>query len=394
MQKTGIRHAHPRFLLLLQLVVSLVSASGGTEITQPQQPASGPGGADYPHQGFLCTQYGEGSLTYWLYEPAEPKPVTAPVIVFHHGWGAIDPAPYSHWLEHLAKKGNIVIYPAYQDKILSPAVDYTENAIRTIQSAKALLEDGSEHVLPNWDAFLIAGHSMGGLITINVACLWQQFEIPEPKAILVVQPADPVESRILVGKTQPSLIENIHQLSPSLKMVITLGSHDDVVTDSVALFAFEQSTQIPENQKNLLTLKSDHHGAEILVADHSSPITSGGFREEGEVDALDYYGYWKLLDALRDTVYLGIHESYAIGNTHEVRYMGHWSDGTPIQEIDVATLIQRTPIIIGSWRYYSQYPWIFNEGTSTWYYYRIFQKNEIWIQNRDNYRWEYIANVP
>ena len=387
-----------RHIITILLSLAFIQFGGfsvaQTEVYPPNQPSSGPGGADYPHQGFKCFEYGEGKSKYWIYEPADPKPSSAPVIVFNHGWGAIDPAPYSRWLEHLARKGNIVIYPAYQEKVLSPAVYYTENAIQAVKSAKMHLDSESEHVFPNWDAFLIAGHSMGGLVTINMACLWQDYGLPEPKAILSVEPADPVETQLFVGRNQPSLIANIRKLSPTLKMVITLGSDDEVIKDSVARFVYEQSTQIPITQKNLLTLQTDDHGNEVLLADHSSPLTSGGFRREGEVDALDYFGYWRLLDALRDTVYLGTNEIYALGNSNEMRFMGKWSDGTAVKEISVAELQNSNPFALGPWLYFYQYPWIFNQTESRWYYYKILHQDEIWVQNPDDYSWQYAVSIP
>ncbi|MEZ4892408.1 MAG: hypothetical protein R2778_05270 [Saprospiraceae bacterium] len=51
---------------------------------------------------------------YWLFEPADPKPDSAEVVVFLHGYGAYNPMAYGKWIKHLVAKGNIVIYPRYQ----------------------------------------------------------------------------------------------------------------------------------------------------------------------------------------------------------------------------------------------------------------------------------------
>ncbi|RME06987.1 MAG: hypothetical protein D6812_00825, partial [Deltaproteobacteria bacterium] len=62
-------------------------------------------------------------------------------------------------------------------------------------------------------------------------------------------------------------------------------------------------------------------------------------RENASVDALDFYGYWKLFDALCDAAfYQGKNREYALGNTSKQRFMGRWSDGTPVEELEVLPL--------------------------------------------------------
>ena len=53
------------------------------------------------------------------------------------------------------------------------------------------------------------------------------------------------------------------------------------------------------------------------------------------VDALDFYGLWKLFDALCDAAFSGRNRQYALGNTPQQRFMGKWSDGTPVKELNV-----------------------------------------------------------
>jgi hypothetical protein len=53
------------------------------------------------------------------------------------------------------------------------------------------------------------------------------------------------------------------------------------------------------------------------------------------INALDYYGTWKLFDALCDAAFTGKNREYALGNTPQQRFMGLWSDGTPVKELIV-----------------------------------------------------------
>ena len=47
---------------------------------------------------------------------------------------------------------------------------------------------------------------------------------------------------------------------------------------------------------------------------------------------VDYYGFWKLFDALTDAAFKNKNRRYALGNPPEQRFMGRWSDGTQVRE--------------------------------------------------------------
>ena len=62
------------------------------------------------------------------------------------------------------------------------------------------------------------------------------------------------------------------------------------------------------------------------------------------VNALDYYGTWKLFDGLIDAAFTGKNRDYALGNTPQQRFMGLWSDGVPVKVLDlgIAKLLEVT----------------------------------------------------
>ena len=55
-----------------------------------------------------------------------------------------------------------------------------------------------------------------------------------------------------------------------------------------------------------------------------------------DVDALDWYAPWKVSGALLSCAFTGEFCEYALGNTSEQRFMGEWSDGTPVTELQIA----------------------------------------------------------
>src|SRR5262245_4974237 len=92
---------------LLLFAVPLAAAAP----SPPSQPKEGPGGSAYAHAALTKHRYRQGAQEYWLFEPAKPKPESVPVVVFLHGWGAMNPLLYGGWIEHLVKRGNIVVFP-------------------------------------------------------------------------------------------------------------------------------------------------------------------------------------------------------------------------------------------------------------------------------------------
>ena len=130
-----------RFSLFMAALVfkGIYASAQGTPY--PGQPPTGPGGAEYTHQSvafFDGAKYADG---YWLFEPADPRPDSAEVVVFMHGYGAYNPMAYGKWIKHLVAKGNIVIYPRYQRNLIMPRPNaFPRYAARGIRDALAALE--------------------------------------------------------------------------------------------------------------------------------------------------------------------------------------------------------------------------------------------------------------
>ena len=139
-------------LLLVVCVEALTTPTSTPEVkaASPSQPLSGPGGADYKHAGVTVSGYGKGENQYWIFEPASPTPESAPLIVFNHGLGVLNPVTYGAWIEHLVRHGNIVVYPRYQAYFFMPAseiIQTSQNPIVAVKDAIERLQSG-EHVIP------------------------------------------------------------------------------------------------------------------------------------------------------------------------------------------------------------------------------------------------------
>ncbi|MEW6380331.1 MAG: alpha/beta hydrolase [bacterium] len=331
-------------LMLLPILFSL-PVSSVRAAAPPAQPLSGPGGSDYPHTGVISSVHGQGDLKYYIFEPHGPKPEIAPLIVFAHGWGGINPTDYGSWINHLVRNGNIVVYPVYQTyrDMFTGFSAYTAHCMTAIQDALEELRRPG-HVTPELDKFATVGHSLGGLLAANIASSCAaaraagRADLPVAKAVMSVEP----------GGTPVLPLEDLSPIPADTLLLTVVGDQDKIVGSFDARKIFSRTSQIPLENKDFITLVSDYHGQPALVADHfaptcESPLGSSLMPSLSDVfggqkyasNALDFYGTWKLFDALTDAAFYGKNREYALGNTPQQRYMGTWSDGRPVKEMEV-----------------------------------------------------------
>ncbi|MFH1100958.1 MAG: alpha/beta hydrolase [Methanobacteriota archaeon] len=316
-----------RVIIILLFFISLAQfgSAQSSDIMPPDQPVSGPGGSSYTHAGIQSSRYNYGADMYWIFEPSDPKPESAPLIVFLHGWSAFHPIAYRVWIDHLIKRGNIVVYPRYQRGLYIGFREFDSNAITAVKEAITVLQNG-DHVYPELDKFAIVGHSLGGGITMNMAAQAAEVGLPIPKVIMPVQPA-----MLLTGST------DLLKISNSTLMIVLVGQNDTVVGDTSGKTIFENTTQIPLDQKDFVIQVSDSYGSPALAADHLAPLCLP-YNIGETVNAMDYYSTWKLFDALTDYAFYGINREFCLGNTTEQRFMGVWSDGIPVKELMVTDI--------------------------------------------------------
>ncbi len=319
----------------LVLAALLLAPAQWLQPTPPEQPDRGPGGASYPHAQLTITRLGIGASEAYLFEPAGPSPERAPIVVFGHGWAAMSPNHYGRWISHIVRRGYTVVFPRYQADRRTPVPTFTGNALSAVRRAIEELH-APGHVRPDERGIVFVGHSMGALVATNLAVRAASGELPPPLALMVVTP----------GKTWPESspiafpLEDLSRLPSSLLLLAVIGDDDDFVGEVDARRVYKGATAVPLSNKDYVRLFSDDHGAPSLVADHRAPAAplrlveeDGGSALVPVTNALDYFGTWKLFDGLTDAVYRGVHREYALGGTREQRYMGHWSDRTPVREL-------------------------------------------------------------
>lgn len=107
----------PAFLagLLLSSLLSSGIVNAG-DILPPTQPLQGPGGSHYAHADVRQWHFTAEGNEYWVFTPDRPVPSSAPVVVFTHGWSVMQPDLYRAWIEHIVRRGAILIYRATRQR--------------------------------------------------------------------------------------------------------------------------------------------------------------------------------------------------------------------------------------------------------------------------------------
>ena len=302
------------------------------EVKPPsEQPTSGPGSSEYAHKKVSSVTGGEKSEKYYLYTPAEPAPKEAPVICFIHGYNAIDPEKtYIGWIEHLVKRGNIVIFPVFQATPIEPPANYAPNCAKSVKLAFEYLEADKSRVQPLKEKFAITGHSAGGMTTGNLAAQWEELGMPKPLAAMPVQPGR------AFGYDQQKdngLIEfaDYSKIPRETLLLCVFGDSDQTVGSYCATKIFAEAKNVPAENKNLVEVRSDVRSKPKMVCTHQTP---GGIRTGG-IDVFDWFAYWKLFDGLTDAAFKNKNREYALGGKEQQKFMGKCSDGSAFAEMVV-----------------------------------------------------------
>jgi hypothetical protein len=238
-----------------------------------------------------------------------------------HGNTAIVPLPYEAWIEHMVQRGNIVIYPRYQTGLLEIFFSYESDALFAIKAALTILGPSADTTRFAW-----AGHSLGGILQFSLAAKAVGAGLPVAKAIFAAHPGP---FAVINGSI-------FDEISPDTMVLILVGDDDNIVADTTGIKIMAALPQI--RWKNLLEVHSDAHGSPPLVAGHFAPLSP-------PTDALDYYAYWRLSDALFDFAFYGIEGDIALGGGDNQISMGQWSDGVPVIPLSVRPVISLPGIL-------------------------------------------------
>lgn len=303
----------------------------------PQQPLFQSDKQQYVCDSVEMLDFAKKEDGYYLFLPEAPRPDSAEVILFVHGYGAINPMLFGKWITHLVRQGNIVIYPRYQHNLFQPKVTkFSENAAEGIRAAIIYLQEESP-VKPILTNLVMFGHSYGGVIASNLTVDYELYELLQPKGLMIAAPG--------TAKLTAGMRENYLDFPSNTKLIIITNKNDQTVGDFFGLKLNKEA--ITTKEKVYITQYEEAHGRPIITAGHNavqcidevydSGINNYTARHSKRVstfDALDYNGYWKIFDQLINCVRHG-KDCDVMDPTPRTLDMGEWSDGMPINSMRV-----------------------------------------------------------
>ncbi len=229
----------------------------------------GGSGRDQDPRRILTEQVGRGPQTAFVIRPDVDGPL--PVVLFLHGWGATLPSNYRPWLDHLARRGNAVIYPRYQDSVLTPPEQVLGNLIAGVRLALARVDERP-------GTLVVAGHSAGGALAADYAAIAREARLPVPRAIFAAYPG-----RRLRG-VAPSIPEVAPALIPaSVRIEALAGARDTVVGTAPARRIARAARAVPRAARRYTLIRDP------AVSDHLGPQRA---------DPATRRVFWRRLDAL------------------------------------------------------------------------------------------------
>ena len=361
--------------LALGLLALLATAAPSFAASPPPQPKAGlPGGADNPDAEVVKRAVGRASAATYAFhmagQPAQPRPV----VVFLHGWGAVNPMTYGGWIDHLARRGYLVLFPAFQTVGRTRPVDATATARKLVADALAALA-GDADARPDTARLAIIGHSAGAGIAANMAADPAAAGLPVPKAVFMVM-AGGVASD---AKSRGVQLEDLAKIGAGTSLIAMVGDREAIASDRVSRRILREASEVPANKKLFMRAGSDDHGFPTMAATLAAPasplpaydlaaikvppdppldrraprppqpkwspdmVLSGeqqtllGQLGRNSIDTLDYLAFWKTFDLLADSAFGGSGDLAVLRNDPNFLDMGRWNDTWPLRRLFAET---------------------------------------------------------
>lgn len=241
-----------------------------------------------------------------------------PVVFFAPGFNNNDPDEYRPLINHIVSRGYALVYAPFQ--VVSGDISLHEKRYNTIWTG---FEEAVKRFGSSFDLTRVgfAGHSYGASA------------LPAMMQRGVVEKGWGKNGAFIYAMAPWYVYEfSLKQYvdwPQQVKLLVEVYEDDGVCDHRMGKEIFERAN-LPSSEKDFIMLRGETRLGYKLNAEHGTPSTAS------DENALDYYGVYRLLDALADYVFNGSEtgKRTALGNGgSEQRFMGKWPDGQPVREM-------------------------------------------------------------
>jgi len=355
-----------RSLIAFAVLGSCLAVPSAFAATPPGQPEQGPGGSDYGVAEVVKRGTGTASSGSYVFHGSD-TPAARPVVVFFHSWGAVNPGLYGGFVDHLARKGYLVIFPRFQEVNRSRPAEATARAEALIHDALTALADDPQ-ARPDLNRVAFIGHSAGVPIALNVAAGVEETKLPAPKLIFGLVPGGIASNE----KERGIMLRDLSTVDRQTLLIAMSGDREHMPSDRASRRIFEATSAIPTTRKLFMRASSDDHGYPALTAALAFPgspkpeydaaaiklqpdpprdpkqkntwkwsadmalsgpqtILTQQLGNNG-TDTLDYLALWKTFEMAADAAFAG-KDAAALARNPKFVDMGNWSDGWPVRRL-------------------------------------------------------------
>ena len=239
--------------LLIVLGVLVSATLGGDDEPEPAVTAVSSAGRPSSTRSIVPgaeqISVGRGARRATIFRRPAAAGAAGPVVVFLHGWLAVDPAFYAPWIAHLVRRGATVIYPTYQE---APYLDTVSPLPNTLVALRLAFE--RVPVAPG--RLVVAGHSAGGALAADYAASARAAGLPVPAVVFSAYPG-----RSLRGIPLRIPPVSAHNIAAGTKVYVLAGSDDRVVGTRTARTIARTATRAAVTLRLVRDPRADDHGA-------------------------------------------------------------------------------------------------------------------------------------
>lgn len=213
-----------------------------------------------------------------IYYPSDVQ-TQVPTIFYSHAYGGNLSANILGMLQYVARKGYAIVYVPYQTTMVTVNERYTnltEGFLKAVRDYTGIIDTTRVGFM---------GHSFGGGASYSIAYKFfkQNGWGANGRFVYALAPW------YTYNLTQEELTN-----FPSDTKILTEVFDDDTTNDHRMAIDIFNNIGVDASEKDFILLRSDTIAGHIYASEHNVPNTSSAF------DALDYYAYYRFIDALCD----------------------------------------------------------------------------------------------